>query len=447
MNDHRQLGRELGLFDSDPLIGAGLPYWLPAGAAIRHAIEEFVREVERRAGYQHVYSPVLGKRELYEISGHWAHYRDDMFPPMGAGSDQMVLRPSLCPHHALIYRSRQRSYRELPLRLAELGGQFREEASGALGGLTRVRAMQLNDAHVFCPPADIATEVAAILDMIGHAYDALGISAHHYRLSLRGGTGKYAGDAGMWDRGELALAEVLDRRGLRYESAAGEGAFYGPKIDVQILDPAGRESTLLTVQLDFYQPRQFGLAYVAADQSLQRPVMIHRSIVGSLERLVAHLTEVHAGAFPTWMAPVQVVVLPVAGQQLPAAASLLRRFIHAGLRAEISGPDRGTLGARIRSHRLVPWQAIVGARETADDTVSLRLRTGLALDPIPARAAADHILAAADHILTGADPSIRSPGNWTALEGLGVHRSPAVEAHGALQRRGAKLRRDLGGAA
>ena len=191
----------------------------------------------------------------------------------------------------------------------------------------------------------------------------------------------------MWDRGEQALAEVLDRRGLCYESAAGEGAFYGPKIDVQILDPAGRESTLSTVQLDFYQPRQFGLAYVAADQSLQRPVMIHRSIVGSLERLVAHLTEVHAGAFPTWMAPVQVVVLPVACQQLPAAASLLRRFIHAGLRAEISDPDRGTLGARIRSHRLVAYQAIVGARETANDTVSLRLRTGLALDPIPARAA------------------------------------------------------------
>ena len=417
MNDHRQLGRELGLFGSDPLIGAGLPYWLPAGAAIRHAIEEFVREVERRAGYQHVYSPVLGKRELYEISGHWAHYRDDMFPPIGAGRDQMMLRPSLCPHHALIYRSRQRSYRELPLRLAELGGQFREEASGALGGLTRVRAMQLNDAHVFCPPADIATEVAAILDMIGHAYDALGIRAYHYRLSLRGGTGKYAGgtgkyagDAGMWDRGELALTEVLDRRGLHYESAAGEGAFYGPKIDVQILDPAGRESTLSTVQLDFYQPRQFGLAYVAADQSLQRPVMIHRSIVGSLERLVAHLTEVHAGAFPAWMAPVQVVVLPVACQQLPAAASLLRRLIDAGLRAEISGPDRGTLGARIRSHRLVPYQAIVGARETANNTVSLRLRTGLALDPIPARAAADHILAAADRLN-------QEPGNRAAPEG------------------------------
>ena len=395
MNDHRQLGRELSLFDSDPLIGAGLPYWLPAGAAIRHAIEEFVREVERRAGYQHVYSPVLGKRDLYEISGHWAHYRADMFPPMSVGSDQILLRPSLCPHHAVIYRSRQRSHRELPLRLAELGGQFREEASGVLGGLTRVRAMQLNDSHVFCQPADVAAEVAASIDMIDHAYGALGITAYHYRLSLRGDTGKYVADTEMWDRAEQALAEVLDQRGVPYESAASEGAFYGPKIDVQVLDQAGRESTLSTVQLDFYQPRQFDLSYVAADQSLQRPVMIHRSIVGSLERLVAHLTEVHAGAFPTWVAPVQVVVLPVTGLQLPAAASLLRRFINAGLRAEISGPDRGTLGARIRSHRLAPYQAIVGAREADSDTVSLRLRTGLALDPIPARDAADRILAAA----------------------------------------------------
>jgi threonyl-tRNA synthetase len=395
MIDHRKLGRELGLFGSDPLIGAGLPYWLPAGAAIRHAIEEFVREAERRAGYQHVYSPVLGKRELYEISGHWAHYRQDMFPPMDLGSEQIVLRPSLCPHHAVIYRSRQRSHRELPLRLAELGGQFREEASGVLGGLTRVRAMQLNDAHIFCPPGDIADEVAAVLDMIDHAYAALGIAAHHYRLSLRGDTDKYVDDAQMWDRGEQALAEVLDERGVLYESAVGEGAFYGPKVDVQILDESGRESTLSTVQLDFYQPRQFGLSYVAADQSLQRPVMIHRSIVGSLERLVAHLTEAHAGAFPAWMAPVQVVVLPVTALQLPAAASLLRRFLDAGLRAEISGPDRGTLGARIRSHRLAPYQAIVGAREADSDTVSLRHRSGLALDPIPAWDAAHRIQAAA----------------------------------------------------
>jgi threonyl-tRNA synthetase len=408
MNDHRQLGRELGLFGSDPLIGAGLPYWLPAGAAIRHAIEEFIREAERRAGYQHVYSPVLGKRELYEISGHWAHYREDMFPPMSAGAEQVVLRPSLCPHHAVIYRSRRRSHRELPLRLAELGGQFREEASGVLGGLARVRAMQLNDAHVFCPPADIAVEVAAILDMIDHAYGALGITAHHYRLSLRGDTGKYVADSQMWDLAERTLARVLDQRGLHYESAAGEGAFYGPKVDVQILDQAGRESTLSTVQLDFYQPAQFDLSYVAADQSPQRPVMIHRSIVGSLERLVAHLTEVHAGAFPTWLAPVQVVVLPVTGLQLPAAASLLRRLIHAGLRAEITGPDRGTLGARIRSHRLVPYLAIVGAREAGHDTVSLRLRSGSALEPMPAREAADRILAAAG------SPAI-TPARWRTI--------------------------------
>lgn len=391
MCDHRKLGRELGLFDSDPLIGAGLPYWLPAGAAVRHAIEEFVREVERRAGYQHVYSPVLGKRELYEISGHWAHYRQEMFPPMGSGSGQIQLRPSLCPHHAVIYRSRQRSHRELPLRLAEFGGQFREEASGVVGGLSRVRAMQLNDGHIFCRPQDVAAEVGAALDMIDDAYAALGITADHYRLSLRGETDKYVDDADMWEAGERALAEVLDRRDQRYQAAAGEGAFYGPKIDVQILDQAGRESTLSTVQLDFHQPRMFDLRYVAADQSLPRPVMIHRSIVGSLERLVAHLTEVHAGAFPAWMAPVQVVVLPVDGLQLPAAASLARRCTDAGLRAEVAEPDRGTLGARIRGHRLVPYQAVVGAREAGSDTVSLRLRTGLNLDPVPAQAAVDRM--------------------------------------------------------
>jgi threonyl-tRNA synthetase len=392
MPDHRKLGRDLGLFDSDPLIGAGLPYWLPAGAAIRHALEEFIREAERRDGYQHVYSPILGKRELYEMSGHWAHYREDMFPPLDLGSEQLLLRPSLCPHHAVIYRARQRSYRELPLRLAELGGQFREEASGVLGGLTRVRAMQLNDAHIFCQPEQVGAEVGAALDLIEHAYAALGITAHRYRLSLRGSTDKYVDDAAMWELGEQALAEVLDKRDLAYDAAAGEGAFYGPKIDVQILDHAGRESTLSTVQLDFHQPRQFDLRYVAADQSLQRPVMIHRSILGSLERLVAHLTEVHAGAFPVWMAPVQVVVLPVSEEQVPAAQVLARRFMEAGLRAEVSEPDRGTLGARIRAHRLVPYQAVVGARETADDTVSLRLRTGLNLDPIPTQEAVARIL-------------------------------------------------------
>ena len=228
MDDHRKLGRELGLFDTDPLIGAGLPFWLPAGAAVRHALEEYLRELERRAGYSHVYSPVLGKRELYEISGHWSHYRDGMYPPMELGPmessrEEVVLRPSLCPHHALLYRSRGRSYRELPLRLAELGGQYRTELSGVLGGLTRVRAMQLNDAHIFCTPDQAAAEARAALAMIRQAYAALGVEPARYRLSLPGparpGTNsKYVGDPRIWDQAAAMLAGILDDSGLPWEA-------------------------------------------------------------------------------------------------------------------------------------------------------------------------------------------------------------------------------------
>ena len=257
MHDHRKLGRELELFDTDPLVGAGLPYWLPAGAAVRHALEEYIRELERRAGYQHVYSPVLGKRELYEISGHWAHYRSDMYPPMDMGGEQVVLRPSLCPHHALIYRSRGRSYRELPLRLAEIGGQYRAELSGVLGGLSRVRAMQLNDAHVFCTLDQVAGEALAALRMIGQAYQALGVKPVRYRLSLPGPGGKYVDDPDLWQRSADMLTEVLASAGLPYKAGAGEAAFYGPKIDVQVADSADREATLSTVQIDFYGPARF----------------------------------------------------------------------------------------------------------------------------------------------------------------------------------------------
>ncbi|HZD74408.1 MAG TPA: aminoacyl--tRNA ligase-related protein, partial [Actinomycetota bacterium] len=261
MRDHHRLGRQLDLFDTDPLIGAGLPYLLPAGAAIRRAVEDYILQAERRAGYQHVHSPVLGKRELYELSGHWAHFGDDMFPPMELGSDQLVLRPALCPHHALIYRSRHRSHRDLPLRIAELGGMYRAELSGVLGGLSRVRAIQLNDAHVFCTLDQVPGEVGGALDMIDRAYAALGIRAARYRLSLRGKGGKYVADAAMWDRAEAILAEVLRARGVPFDAEAGEGAFYGPKIDLQIVDAAGREATLSTVQVDFHQPRSFDLRY------------------------------------------------------------------------------------------------------------------------------------------------------------------------------------------
>src|SRR5664279_3951780 len=228
MEDHRKLGRELDLFNTDPLIGAGLPYWLPAGAAVHHVLEEYIREVERRAGYQHVYSPVLGKRELYEISGHWAHYGEDMFPPIDLGGDQVVLRPSLCPHHALIYRSRARSYRELPLRIAELGGMYRSELSGVLGGLSRVRAIQLNDAHVFCTLDQVLDEAGAALELIRAAHRALGVQAVRYRLSLPGAGGKYVADPVMWEQAGSMLRQLMDRSGLEYDEAPGEAAFYGP---------------------------------------------------------------------------------------------------------------------------------------------------------------------------------------------------------------------------
>ncbi|NUR63569.1 MAG: threonine--tRNA ligase [Catenulispora sp.] len=382
MHDHRRLGRELGLFDTDPLMGAGLPYWLPDGAVVRHTIEEYIRSVERRAGYQHVYSPVLGKRELYEISGHWSHYSDDMFPPMDLGSEQVVMRPSLCPHHALIYRSRAHSYRELPLRMAEIGGMYRSELSGVLGGLTRVRAITLNDAHIFCTLEQVASEAQNALALIRDAYEALGIEAARFRLSLPGAGGKYINKPEMWERATRMLREVLDASGLEYEAVEGEAAFYGPKIDVQIADPAGRESTLSTVQIDFHQPEQFGLEYIGADGAKHRPVMVHRSIVGSMERVMAHLIEQHGGAFPAWLAPVQVAVLPVGEDEVAAARAFQALCLELGLRADIGYPERGSLGARIREMRLAPYQAVIGAREAADGAVAIRLRDGRKLAPM-----------------------------------------------------------------
>jgi threonyl-tRNA synthetase len=384
MNDHRKLGRELGLFGSDPLIGAGLPYWLPDGATVRHELEEYVRDAEVRAGYQHVYSPVLGKRELYEISGHWSHYSEDMFPPMDLGGEQAVLRPSLCPHHALIYRSRERSYRDLPVRIAELGSQFRAELSGALGGLTRVRAMQLNDAHIFCALDQVGTEAAAVLRMIRRVYEALGIQPVRFRLSLPGEGAKYVANPEMWDRATGLLSDVLDNAGLEYEKADGEAAFYGPKIDVQVADPAGRESSLSTIQVDFHQPERFDLRYIGSDGDRHRPVMVHRSVIGSMERLVAHLIEVHGGAFPGWLAPLQVAILPVSDSAAGQAAESADRCRDLGLRAQVKGPDQGTLAARIRAAKMVPYQAVIGAREAAGGQVALRLRDGRRPEPQPA---------------------------------------------------------------
>jgi threonyl-tRNA synthetase len=399
MFDHRKLGRELELFGTDPLIGAGLPYWLPDGAIVRHTLEEYIRGVERRAGYQHVYSPVLGKRELYELSGHWAHYRDDMYPPMqlggtaivGDSAEELVLRPSICPHHALIYRSRSRSYRELPLRIAEIGGQYRAERSGAVAGLSRVRAMQLNDAHIFCTADQVQAEASAALAMISAAYADLGICVARYRLSLGGASGKYVADPDLWARAAAALRAVLDASAVTYEAEEGEAAFYGPKIDVQVVDHAGREFTLSTVQVDFYQPAQFGLSYVGADGARHQPVMVHRSIVGSIERAVAHLIEQHGGAFPAWLAPVQVQVLPVSAGEAAAAGELAALCDSAGLRVSVAPPEDGSLGARIRAARLVPYLAVIGSREAAAGEVAVRLRDGRRLAPLPAARVVDGV--------------------------------------------------------
>jgi threonyl-tRNA synthetase len=375
MYDHRKLGRELDLFDSDPLIGAGLPFWLPAGAVARREVESYLYELERRNGYQHVYSPVLGKRRMYELSGHLANFGDDMFPPMPVGDDdELMLRPSMCPHHALIFRARQRSYRELPLRIAELGQMYRQERSGVLGGLSRVRSIALNDAHLFCPPEQAPAEVAGVLRLMREAHAALGLRPASVRLSLRGPGRKYGGDDEAWARAEALLRDALVSERISYAEAAGEAAFYGPKIDVQVVDAAGREWTIATVQIDFHQPERFDLSYIGASGAKARPVMVHRSLAGSMERLFGQLIEEHGGAFPVWYAPVQVAVLPVG-----VASDFAASAIAAGLRA-VEFRD-GSLGARIRAASKVPYIAVIGARE--EGLVSLRLRDGQRLDPMP----------------------------------------------------------------
>jgi threonyl-tRNA synthetase len=429
--DHRRLGRELDLFDSDPLVGAGLPLWLPGGAAARHAVESYLYELERRAGYQHVYSPALGKRQMYELSGHWKNFADDMFPPMVIGGDELVLRPSLCPHHALIFKSRQRSYRDLPLRIAEIGGMYRAERSGVLGGLARVRSIQLNDAHNFCALDQVGDEVAAVLGLMRRAHGALGLRPTGFRLSLRGAGGKYAGHDHEWAKAEGLLHEALD--GVDHEEAPGEAAFYGPKIDVQVADPSGREWTLATIQVDFLQPERFGLEYADAAGGRSRPVIVHRSLAGSMERLFGHLIEVHAGAFPVWYAPVQLDVLPIAGAQRPAAEALARAAVEAGLRAEVH--DDGSVGARIRAaaERKVPYVGVIGAKEVAGGLVSLRLRDGRQLPPRPAAEAVRLIAeVAASHSAGSLLPAAKEPaGGKPAGDGEGPAGGKPADGEGS----------------
>ncbi len=371
--DHREINRDLEVFSTDPLVGSGLPLWLPAGAVIRHELELLAAEIARDDGCLPVYSPVLGKRALFETSGHWEKFSADMFPPMRVGGEDVVLRPANCPHHAMIYAARPRSYRELPVRLNELAPMFRAERSGVVSGLSRVRQINLDDTHVFCRADQAPAEIERALRSALHAQQVLGLPVSCVRLSRRDDSDGYLGSLEQWQQAEASLraaaSAVLAPLGLPLLEAAGEAAFYGPKLDVQVRDGRGHEESIATVQLDFSQPERFDLTYNAADGTRQRPVMIHRGTVGAMERVVASLLERYQGRLPPWLAPVQVAVLPVEPAQDRAARAFLDDLLAAGVRAQIE-PD-GSLGARVRSSRkrrdyLI---AILGASEVEAGTV------------------------------------------------------------------------------
>ena len=384
--DHRRVGKELGLFTVSDQVGSGLPLWLPKGATIRRLLEEYILERERRAGYRHVYTPDLAKVDLYVRSGHWAHYHEDMFPPMDLETEQLVLRPMNCPHHILVYESKKHSYRDLPVRIAELGTMYRYERSGVLSGLSRVRCMTLNDAHIFCTPEQIKEEFAGVMRLVEQAYRDLGITQYTYRLSLRDkvNRAKYVENDEMWDLAENMLREAMDALNLPYTEAPGEAAFYGPKLDIQLADVMGHQETYSTIQIDFHLPNQFELGYVGADGQEHRPVMIHRGVISTMERMVSYLIELYAGAFPVWLAPVQAVVLPITERQNAYAREVLEKLLDAGARVELD--DRNEkLQAKIRDAQLqkVPYMLVIGGKEAEAGTVSVRHRSKGDLGPRP----------------------------------------------------------------
>ncbi|HTV06944.1 MAG TPA: threonine--tRNA ligase [Acidobacteriaceae bacterium] len=375
--DHRRLGKELELFTVSEEVGSGLPLWLPKGATIRRLLEEYILQLERESGYQHVYTPALAKVDLYVRSGHWAHYHEDMFPPMDLETEQMVLRPMNCPHHILIYESKLRSYRDLPLRLAELGTMYRYERSGVLSGLSRVRCMTLNDAHIFCTPEQIKEEFSNVMRLVERAYRDLGITRYSYRLSLRDPANKekYVDNDAMWTLGERVLREALDSLGLPYRESIGDAAFYGPKLDIQLADVMGHEETYSTIQVDFHLPNQFDLAYTGADGQQHRPVMIHRAIISTMERMVSYLIEHYAGAFPLWLAPVQMGLVPISERHLAYAESVKKQLEDAGFRVELDARNE-KMNAKIRDFTLqkVPYVLVMGDKEAESNAVSVRVR-------------------------------------------------------------------------
>lgn len=375
--DHRKIGKELELFTNSQLVGAGLPLWLPNGATIRREIERYIVDKEVSMGYDHVYTPVLANVDLYKTSGHWDHYQEDMFPPMQLDeTESMVLRPMNCPHHMMIYANKPHSYRELPIRIAELGTMHRYEASGAVSGLQRVRGMTLNDSHIFVRPDQIKEEFKRVVNMIIDVYKDFGFEDYSFRLSYRDPEDKekYFDDDDMWNKAENMLKEAADELGLSYEEAIGEAAFYGPKLDVQVKTAMGKEETLSTAQLDFLLPERFDLTYIGQDGEHHRPVVIHRGVVSTMERFVAFLTEETKGAFPTWLAPKQVQIIPVnVDLHYDYARQLQDELKSQGVRVSIDERNE-KMGYKIREAQMqkIPYQIVVGDKEVENNQVNVR---------------------------------------------------------------------------
>ena len=378
--DHRKIGKEMRLFMTDDLVGRGLPMFLPNGYTVWQELENYIKEKERERGYLHVMTPCIGTVGLYKTSGHWDHYRENMFPAMEMEGESYVLRPMNCPHHMMIYANRPHSYRQLPIRIGEIAHDFRYEASGTLKGIERGRHFCQNDAHLFVTPDQIKSEVASVCDLIFDVYKDFHITDYRCVLSLRDPNDKkkYHDDDAMWEHAETALREVLTDLGIDFTEEIGEAAFYGPKLDVNVRPAVGAEYTLSTCQLDFCLPAKFHLTYVDSDGSEKTPVVLHRAILGSLDRFMAYLIEETKGRFPTWLAPTQVKVLPVSEKTMDYAVRAAETLQKAGVRAVLDESNE-KIGYKIREAQQVdraPYMLVLGAKEAEAGTVSVRSRQG-----------------------------------------------------------------------
>ena len=374
--DHRKIGKEMGIYMFDELVGRGLPMWLPNGFIVRRQLCDYIMDKEYKLGYKHVMTPSLGNVNLYKTSGHWAHYKDDMFPAMELDDEAYVLRPMNCPHHMVMFRSKLHSYRDLPVRIAEIANDFRYEASGALTGLERARAFTQNDSHIFCRNDQIAEEFKGVAKLILDVYNDFGFKDYKFRLSLRdpNNTDKYFGNDELWEKSENELRNVLKEMGVDYYEALGEAAFYGPKLDVQVRSAVGHDVTLSTIQLDYQLPERFDLTYIAEDGKKARPVVIHRAILGSLDRFVAFLIEETKGVFPLWLAPVQVKIIPVnLTYHKEYCDKLVEEFTKNNIRFEIDYREE-KLGYKIREAQMskVPYALVIGDKEVLEGKVTYR---------------------------------------------------------------------------